>query len=80
MAQLEGQQEGLGGDAADAAGAGVFEAFVEGVLGVAVDAFDAVAEPEVDALPGFGAVLEGLPELGAGFRRDRDRLLDAAQG
>ncbi|MEU1849348.1 hypothetical protein ABZ499_08715 [Streptomyces sp. NPDC019990] len=44
MGELEGQEEGLGRDAADAAGAGVFEA----VLGEAVDAFDAVAEPEVD--------------------------------
>ncbi|WP_158973194.1 hypothetical protein [Streptomyces griseus] len=80
MGELEGQQEGLGGDAADAAGAGVFQAFVQAVLGVAIDAFDAVAEPEVDALPGFGAVLEGLPEVGAGFGRDCDGLLAAAPG
>ncbi|BCL21689.1 AMP-binding protein [Streptomyces tuirus] len=33
MGELEGQKEGLGRDAADAAGAGVFEAFLEAVLG-----------------------------------------------
>ncbi|PNG22741.1 hypothetical protein C1J00_07735 [Streptomyces cahuitamycinicus] len=78
MGELEGQEEGLGRDAADAAGAGVFEAFLEAVLGEAVDAFDAVTEPEVDPLPGYGAVLERLPEVGAGFRGDGDGALDAA--
>lgn len=80
VGELEGQEDGLGGDAPDAAGSGFFEAFAEGVLGVAVDAFDAVAEPEVDALPRFGAVLERLPEVGAGFGRDGDGALGAALG
>lgn len=80
VGELEGRQERLGGDAADAAGAGLFDGLVEGVLGEAVEAFDAVAEPEVDALPVFAAVGEGLVVLGSGFGRDGDRLLCADLG
>ena len=80
VGELEGQEDGLGGDAADAAGAGLFDRLVEGVFGEAVEAFDAVAEPEVDALPVFAAVGEGLVVLGSGFGRDGDRLLCADLG
>ncbi|MFE0381576.1 hypothetical protein ACFW1M_39840 [Streptomyces inhibens] len=59
MGDLKGQEEGLGGDAADAAGAAAFDGFV--VLGVAVEVFDAVAQAEVVVDPGGEAVVESLP-------------------
>ncbi|MFF3689723.1 hypothetical protein [Streptomyces sp. NPDC002187] len=46
--ELEVQEDPLGGDAADAAGAGRLDSLAEGVLRVAVEAIDAVPEPEAD--------------------------------
>lgn len=66
VGELEGQQDRLG---CDAAGAGLLDRLVEGIFGEAVEAFDAVAEPEVDALPLGAAVGEGLVVLGSGLRR-----------
>lgn len=50
VGDLEGEEEGLGGDSADAAGAAAFDGFV--VLGVAVEVLHTVAQAEVVVDPG----------------------------
>ncbi|MFC9536711.1 hypothetical protein [Streptomyces sp. NPDC056975] len=51
MSQLEDEQHGLGGDAADPPAADGFDGFGEGTFCVTVVSLDAVAQPEVDLLP-----------------------------
>ena len=50
--QQQRGEDGLGGDAADAAAGGLGEGFVGGVFGVAVEAFDGVAQGGVAGVPG----------------------------
>ena len=56
--KLEGQQDRLARDAADATRARSLDALGQRVLGVADLAFDAVADPEVELLPVRAAVLQ----------------------
>jgi hypothetical protein len=65
MSQLEDEQHGLSGDAADPPTAGGFDGFGEGTFCVTVVSLDAVAQPEVDLVPLQAPVLEGLPVLGS---------------
>ena len=51
--QQQGGEQGLGGDAADPASCWLGEGFVGGVFGVAVEAFDCVAQGGVAGLPGW---------------------------
>ena len=50
--QQQGGEDRLGGDAADAAAGGLGEGLVGGVFGVAVEAFDGVAQGGVAGVPG----------------------------
>ena len=70
----------LGGDAADAAAAGLGEGLVGGVFGVAVEAFDGVAQGGVAGVPGGAAVGQVLAVAGAGVGGDGDRGLAAEPG
>jgi hypothetical protein len=70
-------EDGLGGDAADAAAGGLGECLVRGVFGVAVEALDGVAQGGVAGVPGGGGVGQVLAVAGAGVGRDGDRCLAA---
>ena len=71
VGELEGQKDRLGCDAADAAGARRLDALGQWVLGVAVVALDAVAEPEIDLLPFRG---RRTPEPPVGTARRNGRM------
>ncbi|RFC73339.1 hypothetical protein DXZ75_41780 [Streptomyces sp. AcE210] len=64
MSQLEDEQHGLSGGAADPLPPGGLDGFGEGTFCVTVVPLDAVAQLEVDLLPLLAPVLEGLPVLG----------------
>src|SRR5208282_2711370 len=70
-------EDGLGGDAADAASGGLGEGFVGGVFDEAIEAFDGVAQGGVGLVPGRGGVGQVLAVAGAGVGRDGDRGLPA---
>ena len=75
--QQQRGEQGAGGDAADAAAAGLGEGLVGGVFGVAVEAFDGVAQGGVALVPGGAAVGQFLAVAGADVRGDGDRGLAA---
>ena len=78
--QQQRGEDGLGGDAADAAPAGLGEGLVGGVFGVAVEAFDGVPQGGIPRVPGRAAVGQVLAVAGAGVRGDGDRRLGADPG
>lgn len=65
MSQLEDEQHGLSGDAADPSPTSGLDGFGERAFCVTVVSLDAVAQPEVDLLPLLAPILEGLPVLGS---------------
>ena len=75
--QQQRGEDGLGGDAADAAPGGLGEGFVSGVFNQAVEAFDGVAQGGVGPMPGRAAVRQVLAVTGTGVRGDGDRCLSA---
>ncbi|WP_326646287.1 hypothetical protein OG884_16780 [Streptosporangium sp. NBC_01755] len=77
MGELEGRQQTLGGDAADAAPLGALDGLVGVVLGIAVEAFGAVTQPVVDPLLVGGFIGQCLGVLGAVLGGDGDAVLAA---
>ena len=75
--QQQRGEQGLGGDAADAAAAGLGECLVGWVFGVAVEALDGIAQRGVPGVPGGAAVGQVLAVAGTYVGRDGDGGLAA---
>src|SRR5579864_7450663 len=78
--QQQGGEQGAGGDAADAAAAGLGQGLVGGVFGVAVEAFGGVPQGGVAGVPGGAGVGQVLPVACAHVGGDGDRGLGADLG
>src|SRR5260370_471261 len=78
--QQQRGEQGAGGDAADAAAGWLGQGLVGGVFGVAVEAFDGVAQGGVAGVPGGGAVRQVLAVSGAYVGGDGDCGLSAEPG
>src|SRR5580658_3685528 len=75
--QQQGGEQGAGGDAADAAAAGLGQSLVGRVFGVAVEACGGVPQGGVGLVPGGAGVGQVLAVAGAGAGGDGDRGLPA---